>query len=201
MLNNRFVLFSVAVLVELDGAAYAVFINHVRKCRQNVCRICRACCLDRFQRYEVRVITHRGYRRDLVVAVVVRLRGGIRVNPFLDAVIEFRVSAFLIEGRYVQFDIFTLCRFQNNVGVPSVACQNRHIQFLCFCLVDDQRSCFDGYRGVEYVAIFRFCVRNIGCEVRISFWELLFHNFAAELFKRFYKVFYQTYGVVVAELG
>ena len=34
----------------------------------------------------------------------------------------------------------------DDVGVPGVACQNRHTQFLCFCLVDDQRSRFDGYR-------------------------------------------------------
>ena len=119
MLNNSFCLFSIACFVELNSTAYSAFVYEVRKNCKDVCRFCRVCFLDCFKSNEVSIITHCGYSSDLVIAVVVSLSCGIGVDPFFDAVIEVRVSAFLIESSNIEFDVLALSSFENYVGIPS----------------------------------------------------------------------------------
>lgn len=119
----------------------------------------------------------------------------------LNAGIEFRVAAFLIEGGNINGDIFALSGVEDDVGIPGIASHDRRGKTLGSSLFDDKSGSFGRGRSEEDIAAFVLSLGDVRGEVAVAILEFFGDHFAAESLEGFGEVMNKTAGIVVAELG
>ena len=117
-------------------------------------------------------------------------RGGIGVHPRLDVRVEVGVRALLIEGGDADLNVGSLCGFEDDVGVPRVAREDRHTERLGGSLGDDLCGSLSRDRGEEDVAALILSIGDVGGVVRGALREFL--NDAVLLAEGFDEVVAQT---------
>ena len=170
------------LLVELDMSGDAV-IGDSPESFIHCGRIRGTGCLQSFKSSIVYIISQCRNRCYGIVISVVREICRIRIDEFLDALVELGISALLIEGGDIDLNILALGRIQNNVGIPGVAGQQRDVKTLCRSLVDLIGSCLCGGRGEEYIAACIFGLCDVGSEITGPFREFSLYSLAAQLFE------------------
>ena len=133
-------------VIELDHAGNALILD-TGQSFQNSSGLNGASSLQSFQSGEVCIVTHSGNSSDIIVAAVVSHSIGVGVDPFLDAVIELSVTAFLIEGSDLNIDVLAHCGLSDLVVVPGIGAQQTAFEALCSSSLDDQLCIVGGNRS------------------------------------------------------
>ena len=157
--------------------------------------------LDRLEGDIVSVVAHGGHSGDGVVAAVVALGAGVVVDVILDALIELRGTALLIEGGDIQLDVRALRGCEHLVVIERIGADEGDVDAEGAGLLDDLGGVGDGDGGEDDVRAGGLGLIQIGGEVGVVRGEGVGDDGAARGLKDLGEVADQALIVLVAVLA
>ena len=157
--------------------------------------------LDRLEGDIVSVVAHGGHSGDGVVAAVVALGAGVVVDVILDALIELRGTALLIEGGDIQLDVRALRGCEHLVVIERIGADEGDVDAEGAGLLDDLGGVGDGDGGEDDVRAGGLGLVQIGGEVGVVRGEGVGDDGAARGLKDLGEVADQALIVLVAVLA